>query len=135
MNDTIAGHVDLLIASSALIGPQLQGGSIRPLVQTAATPIGPLKDVRLLAESGFPNIPATAWWGVFAPAGTPSAVVERFGRDLKASLQDEKPAKQLTETQQMSVMAAGPEELRRFLAEQMRVWGAVVRDNDIKGET
>ena len=46
----------------------------------------------------------------------------------------EKVAKQLTETQQVSLMLGGPEEQRSFLADQMRIWGAVVRENNIKGD-
>ena len=50
------------------------------------------------------------------------------------SLRDERVAKQLTETQQMTLVLSGPEELRSFAAEQARIWGAVVRDNNIKAD-
>ena len=50
------------------------------------------------------------------------------------SLREERAARQLTETQQMSLVLSGPEELRSFAAEQARIWGAVVRENNIKGD-
>ncbi|MEA2946612.1 MAG: hypothetical protein QOI40_1942, partial [Alphaproteobacteria bacterium] len=49
-------------------------------------------------------------------------------------LREPRVAKQLTETQQIALTLTGPEDLRKFVGEQMRVWGAVVRENDIKGD-
>ena len=134
MNDAVAGHVDLLIGSTALSVPQIQAGAIRALVQTGRTRTPALGQVPTVGESGFAGFEAYAWWGVFAPAGTPKAIVERFGAELTACLRDERVAKQLTQTQQVSLALGGPEELRNFLGEQMRVWGAVAREHDIKAE-
>jgi len=134
MNDAVAGHVDLLIGSTALSIPQVQGGKIRPVVQTGKTRAAALPDLPTVAESGFAGFEAYAWWGVFAPAGTPKPIIERFGAEMAACLRDERTAKQLTETQQVSLILGGPEEQRAFLAEQMRVWGAVVREHNIKGD-
>jgi tripartite-type tricarboxylate transporter receptor subunit TctC len=132
--DAIAGHVDLVIGSAALIHPQMRAGTLRPIVQTGARRLPGLADVPTAIESGFEGFESYAWWGVFAPAGTPKPISERFGAELVAQLRDERIAKQLSETQQLTLILGGSEELRRFLAEQMVVWGAVVRDNNIKGE-
>ena len=61
---------------------------------------------------------------MFAPAGTPPDVINRFGAALDACLREPRVADQLTQTQQLSLKLGGPEDLRTFLAEQMRVWGA-----------
>jgi tripartite-type tricarboxylate transporter receptor subunit TctC len=135
MNDTVAGHVDLLIGSTALSIPQVQAGKIRAVVQTGKTRAGALPDVPTVIESGFAGFEAYAWWGVFAPAGTPKPIIERFGAELAGCLREERVAKQLTETQQVNLVLGGPEEQRKFLSEQMRVWGAVVRENNIRGDT
>ena len=134
MNDAVAGHVDLLVGSTALSVPQIQAGAIRGVVQTGQTRTSMLATVPTVQESGFPGFDAYAWWGVFAPAGTPKAIAGRFGAELTACLRQERVAKQLTETQQVSLVLGGPEELRKFLSEQMRVWGAVARENGIKAE-
>jgi tripartite-type tricarboxylate transporter receptor subunit TctC len=134
MNDAVAGHVDLLIGSTALSIPQVQGGKIRPVVQTGRARASTLGEVPTVAESGFPGFEAYAWWGVFTPAGTPKPIVERFVTEMTACLREERVAKQLTETQQISLILGGPEEQRKFLLDQMRVWGAVVRENNIKGD-
>lgn len=134
MNDTVAGHVDLLVGSTALSNPQIQAGAIRAVAQTGKTRTPTLGNVPTVAESGFPGFEAYAWWGVFAPAGTPKAIVDRFGAELTACLREARVAKQLTETQQISLALSGPEELRKFVGEQMRVWGAVARENNIKAD-
>lgn len=134
VNDAVAGHVDLIAASAALVNPQMQGGTLRPVVQFGAERAPALPEVPTIAESGMPGLESTAWWGVFAPAGVPAPVVERFNRDLAATLRDERVARQLTESQLITIRASSPEELRTFFAREMGVWGAVVRDNDVKAD-
>jgi tripartite-type tricarboxylate transporter receptor subunit TctC len=135
MNDAVGGHVDLIIGSAALVSPQLQASALRPLVQTGATRQPTLPDLPTVSESGFPGFESLAWWGVFAPAGTPKPIMDRFRSDLTATLREERIAKQLTETQQVSLRLEGPEEFRKFFDDQARIWGAVVRDNGIKAES
>jgi len=132
MNDAVAGHVDLIIGSTAVSMPQIQAGTIRPLVQTGKARTPTLAQVPTASESGFAGFEAYAWWGVFAPAGTPKAIVDRFGGELTSCLREERVARQLTESQQISLALGGPDELRKFLGEQMRVWGGVAREHDIK---
>src|SRR4051794_4798103 len=135
MNDAIAGHVDLIIGSSALVNQQVQAGLLRPIVQTGLKRQGSLAEVPTANESGFPGFESNAWWGVFAPAGTPKTITDRFRSELVAALKDERIAKQLTETQQVDLRLGGPEELRKFFEDQVRIWGAVVRENNIRGDT
>ena len=134
MNDAVAGHVDLLVGSTALSIPQIQVGTIRAVVQTGSARTPALGAVPTVAESGFPGFAANAWWGLFAPAGTPKAIGARFGAEVTACVREDRVARQLTETQQVSLVLGGPEELRKFLADQMRVWGAVAREQDIKAD-
>jgi tripartite-type tricarboxylate transporter receptor subunit TctC len=132
LNDAVAGHVDLIIASAAQLMPQIASGAIRPVVQMGQTRLQALPEVPTIAESGYPGAQANAWWGFFAPAGTPKPIIERFRTALAESLWEERVARQLSETQQMRLVLSGPEELRRFAGEQARIWGAVVRANNIK---
>jgi tripartite-type tricarboxylate transporter receptor subunit TctC len=135
VNDAVAGHVDLVIGSAALLNPQVQAGTLRPLVQTGLKRQPSLAEVPTAAESGFPGFESLAWWGVFAPAGTPQPIADRFRAELTAVLREERVAKQLTETQQITLSLGGPEELRQFFEEQMRIWGAVVRENAIRSDS
>jgi tripartite-type tricarboxylate transporter receptor subunit TctC len=67
------------------------------------------------------------------PPTQPKPVLDRFQAAFVASLREERIAKRLTERQQMTLVPSGPEELRKFAGEQARIWGAVVRENNIKG--
>ena len=67
--------------------------------------------------------------------GTPKAMVDKFRTEVDAVLSEEKINKQLSESQQVRFVRGGPDELRKFLHDQMRVWGAVVRENGITGES
>jgi tripartite-type tricarboxylate transporter receptor subunit TctC len=133
MNDALGGHVDFIVGSVALVTPQLGGGKLRPIVQTGEKRVAALPDVPTVAES-VPGLTGYTWWGVFAPAGTPKPIVERFHKELAASIRDERVAKQLTDAQLMTLVLSTPEELRAFNTEQARLWGPVVKENDIKGE-
>jgi tripartite-type tricarboxylate transporter receptor subunit TctC len=132
MNDAIAGHVDLIIGSTALVNPQVQAGGLRALVQTGKVRQPALADLPTTIESGFAGFESNAWWGVFAPKGTPAALIDRFRAALVAQMKEERVAKQLVETQQINLALGGPDALRAFLAEQMKLWGDVVRENGIK---
>ncbi len=134
MTDALGGHVDLLVGSTALSMPQVKTGNLRALAQTGKSRNSFLANVPTVSESGYPGFEAYAWWGIFAPAGTPKLIIERFGNEMAACLREERIAKQLTETQQVSLTLGGPQVLREFIGSQMRVWGEVVKDHDIKGD-
>ncbi len=71
---------------------------------------------------------------MFAPAGTPKPIVERFNKELAATIREERVSKTLTESQLMTLVTSNPEDLRKFSTDQGKLWGPVVKENDIKGE-
>jgi tripartite-type tricarboxylate transporter receptor subunit TctC len=134
MTDALGGHVDLLVGSTALSMPQVKTGNLRALTQTGKARNPFLADVPTVSESGYPGFEAYAWWGIFAPAHTPKPIIERFGSEMTACLREERIAKQLIETQQVTLTLGGPQVLREFVASQMGVWGKVVKDHNIKSD-
>jgi len=114
--------------------PQVDAGTIRPIVQTGKERNQFIAQVPTVAESGFPGFEAYAWWGIFAPAGTSKPVIERFSNEMAATLREERIAKQLIETQQVTLTLGGPEAMRTFVSGQMQTWGKVVKDNNIKAD-
>ena len=112
----------------------VEAGTIRPIVQTGKERNQFIAKVPTVAESGFPGFEAYAWWGIFAPAGTPKNIVERFGNEMAATLREERIAKQLVETQQVTLTLGGPKAERAFVSNQMQTWGKVVKDNNIKAD-
>ncbi|MCR0983707.1 tripartite tricarboxylate transporter substrate binding protein [Roseomonas populi] len=134
VNDAVAGHVDMVVGSAALVAPQVAGGTLRPIAQFGPQRLPALAQVPTAEESGYPGLQAEAWWGVFAPAKVPSAIVQRFHEALAAAFRDETVSKQITEGQQARLVLAGPGELGRFLDAQIDTWGRVVRENSIKAD-
>jgi len=132
-----AGHAILAFAGAHLcaqLTPQIASGALRAVLQMGPTRLPGLPTVPTVAEGGYPGAQAIAWWGLFAPGGTPKPIIERFRTAFVDSLREERVARQLTETQQMSLVLSGPEKLREFSGEQARIWGAVVRDNSIRSD-
>jgi tripartite-type tricarboxylate transporter receptor subunit TctC len=134
MNDVVAGHIDLINGSAALLTPQIAAGRIRPIFQMGPKRLIGLPDVPTIGENGYPGAEAITWWGLYAPAKTPRSIIDQFRAAFIASLREERAARQLAESQQMTMVLSTPEELRRFELEQSRIWGAVVRENGIKDE-
>ncbi len=132
MNDAIGGHVDLIAGSAALIAPQLDGGKLRPILQTGRERLPLLKDTPTAIEAGFEDFETLAWWGIFAPKGTPADVIAVVEGAIREALKDPAAARRLQETQQMTLRLGGPKEMDDFLARQVRFWGQVVRDNNIR---
>jgi tripartite-type tricarboxylate transporter receptor subunit TctC len=134
MNDALAGHVDLAIGSAALVTPQVSGGKLRGLAQTSAIRIPGLSNVPTVIESGFPGFESYAWWGSFTAGRTPRAIVDKFSNALAETLRE--PAIQSRiEGLQITLRAEGPDVQRQFLVDQMKLWGPVVKEHSIKGDT
>ena len=132
VNDAVAGTVDMMIGSSALLLPHITGGSLRPLLQFGPQRLPGLPQTQTSAEAGFPGLTAEAWWGVFAPHGTPGEIVSRMNTALRETLSEERVRQIMTETQQARLVLSSPEELGRFFREQVETWGRVVRANHIQ---
>lgn len=135
VNDVLAGHIDFGIGSAGLFAPQISAGTVRLLLQAGKERLGAFKDTPTAQEAGFAGLESVAWWGVFAPKGVPADLSKRFLDALGESLREEKVQHQLTDIQQIGVKLAGPDVLRPFLSEQIKTWGAVVKEAGIKPGT
>jgi tripartite-type tricarboxylate transporter receptor subunit TctC len=134
VNDTVAGHVEMMIGSAALVAPQIAAGNLRPVVQFGPERLPALREVPTAGESGFPGLEAEAWWGVFAPRGTPGPVVQRMAAALTESFREERVMRTMTEAQQARVVLGDAAHLRAFLEREIAKWGAVVREHRIQAD-
>jgi tripartite-type tricarboxylate transporter receptor subunit TctC len=128
----IGGHIELGIGSAALLTPHVRGGRMRALATTGEKRAPTLPDVPTLAEQGIPGVVALAWWGVFAPAGTPESILRKFWTGLKNALELPDVRKTLAEGVGMEIVAASPAETQKFLLDEMQRWGKVVKDHGVK---
>jgi len=132
MNDVLGGHVDLIAGSAALIMPQLGTNTLRPILQLGRERIPSLPDTQTGIEAGYPDSETLAWWGIFAPKGTPPDIIDGIAKPVREILSEPTVAAQLRETQQMSLLLADAKDFGTFFAKQVSVWGQVVRENNIK---
>ncbi len=130
--DALGGQVELAVGSVAVIAPHVKGGKLRAIAVTGDKRSQSMPDVPALAEQGFPGFSALAWWGIFAPTGTPKPILDKFHAELVKTLNLPDVRKTLTETLGMDIQAASPEATQKFLLGEMARWGKVVKDNDIK---
>jgi tripartite-type tricarboxylate transporter receptor subunit TctC len=134
INDLLGAQIHAVFASMPVAYPHVRAGKLRGLASTSPERSTLAPELPTMLEAGVPGFVSESWWGVFAPAGTPGEMVARFGAELTASLREPRIATQLTEGQQVTMALSGPQELRSFLVGQMKTWGAVAREFDIKGE-
>ncbi|MBK1662481.1 tripartite tricarboxylate transporter substrate binding protein [Paracraurococcus ruber] len=134
VTDTVAGHLEAMIGSAALLAPQIAGGTLRALAQFGPARLPALAAVPTAEDAGFPGLLAEAWWGVLAPAGTPGPIIGRMNAALRETLGEPRLRQQMEEAQQARLVLSDPEGLRVFLDRQVAVWGRVVRENGIRAD-
>lgn len=83
VNDLVGGHVDLMIGSS-VVAPLMREDRLRLLGVTSLKRSPLLPDAPTLAEQGLAGYDAPTWFGIFAPAKTPKAIVDRLAREIAA---------------------------------------------------
>ncbi|WP_420995193.1 Bug family tripartite tricarboxylate transporter substrate binding protein [Cupriavidus sp. 30B13] len=83
VTDVMGGHVDILYASVASAVPLIRSGKLRALAVTSATRVDSLPGVPTIAESGLPDFDVTSWYAMWAPKGTPPAVVARLNQAMR----------------------------------------------------
>jgi len=132
--DALGGQIELAVASVAGLASQVKSGKLRGIATTGDKRAHTMPDVPMLSEQGFPGFSALAWWGIFAPAGTPRPIIGKMHAELGKALDLPDVRKTLTETFGMDIVAASPEATQKFLLGEMVRWGKVVRDNNVKAD-
>src|SRR3954453_10795547 len=132
MNDVLGGHVDLIAGSAALVSAQLGTNLLRPILQLGRQRLPALPDTPTAIEAGFPDFETLAWWGIFAPTGTPPDIVAALATASKEILSEPATAAQLKETQQMTLLLEDGPAFKTFFDKQVAIWGKVVKDNNIR---
>jgi tripartite-type tricarboxylate transporter receptor subunit TctC len=132
LNDGTAGHVDMVISSSATVAPQVESGQLRALIQFGDQRASFIPDTATAVEQGLTSLRAYSWFGFFGPAGTPKPIIDRFYKEVVAAVREEKTHGIFINKFRVDVPLPTPEELRQSIADGMPFWAKIIRDNNIK---
>lgn len=127
-------EVDLSVASAGVAGEMIKGGRVRPLAVAGAKRLPQFPDVQTTAEQGFPYLKSFIWYGLFAPKGTPSAIVDKLNADIGAILRNEAFAEQQVTSRGMTVMAGSPKEFAEAMKQDTALVGEMVKAANVKPE-
>jgi len=127
LQDVVAGHVQMMFADPASGIVQAQAGKVRALAVSSATRLAIAPDLPTFAEAGLPGVAVESWEMLAAPAGTPAAIVQRINAELRAVLALPDIQKQLNDRGQIPVVSPPPAELEKFVRDQQKLWGDIVR--------
>ena len=86
LSDLMAGRLQAFFSSASAAMPQIKGGKLKALGVTTPQRMNSLPQVPTIAEAGLPGFSYTLWGGLFAPAGTPTAVIDSLNREVNAIL-------------------------------------------------
>ncbi|MBL8286789.1 MAG: tripartite tricarboxylate transporter substrate binding protein [Rubrivivax sp.] len=130
--DLVGGQIQVMFDNMPSALPMAKEGKIRALAQTTARRSAAAPDVPTVAES-VPGFEATTWFAVFAPAGTPPAVVARLNAEMKRvfALPDV-----LDKLKMLGLepWISSPEELGTFQASEITKWAKVVKESGARAD-
>jgi len=124
--DVIGGQVTMMFASSTIVAPQIRAGKLKALAVTGLKRLPAFPDVPTMAEAGLPGFEATTWTGLMAPAGTPTAIVERLHREVVAVLSSAN-VRATMESQGFEVVGSTPAEMQDLIRADIEKWGGLLR--------
>jgi tripartite-type tricarboxylate transporter receptor subunit TctC len=129
--DVIAGEVQMMIDVMPNVYPLAKSGRVRGLACTTAQRFPAAPEYPTIAESGLPGFAVSAWDGIFAPVGTPPAVVERLNEAIRQALEDREVREALLAHGAQAVPST-PDALARHVVEETEKWAKVVRKSGAK---
>ena len=131
MLDVIAGRVDMMFGTVASAYPHAKAGKLRALGVTTPARVPSAPEVPTFAEQGIAGFDQGAWFALYAPAGTPAAIIERLQSEVTRVLLRPDISNALM-GQGITPVGGSPAELARFQREETTRWARVVRDAGIK---
>jgi len=130
----IGNEVQFMFINMASSLPHILSGRIKPLAITTLKRRPELPNVPTTAESGFPGVGTNAWNGLFAPAAIPKPVLRRIHADVVKTMESPAMREQLAKVFMEVVINKSPEEYQQFVLQEIKNWGKLVVDNNIKIE-
>ena len=129
MNDLLGGQVDLMCDQTTNTTSQIKSGKIKAYGVTTKAPLAALPGVPTLSSAGLPNFEIAVWHGLYAPKGTPKAVVDTLSNALRTALKDPVVKQRFADlgTEPVADERARPEALRSHLKSEIDRWAPIIQ--------
>ena len=127
LNALLGNEISIYMSTFASALPHVKQGRLRPYAVTTLTRAGPLPDVPTLDEAGVKDFEYAAWYGMFAPTGTPSRVIDKIYKATIAALKNPQ-VLQVYKAQGLNATPTTPAEFVRYFASEKKKWASVVRE-------
>ena len=131
MTDVLGGHTKVMFSSLVQTTPHIKSGRLRALGVGSLKRSPVLPEVPTIAEAGVPKYEALNWWGILAPAGTPAPIIAKLHAALN-TVQDNPEVQQRFDNEGAAIVRMSTPEFGTFIEAEMKKWGRVVREADIK---
>ncbi len=124
--DLMAGQVQMMIDVMPSAYPLAKSGKLRGIAVSTGKRFPTAPELPTIAESGLPGFEMSAWDGIFAPAGTPRAIVDRLNAAIRVALEDPEVKESLVSRGAQPVPGP-PEDLAHLVASEGAKWAKVIR--------
>lgn len=131
INDAMGGQISVVFANLPSALPLAQAGRLRALAVTSAQRVASAPEIPTVAESGLRDYTTNSWFGLYAPAGTPRAIVAKLNTESASAL-NAPDVKDRLAAQGMFVVANTPEQFATFLKTEIPRWTKVVKESGVK---
>lgn len=133
MIDLMSGHVDVLFASILEGSGHVKAGKLKALAVSSAVRSPALPDMPTLAEAGIPASESGSWIAMFAPTGTPQAIIDKIAADIKEAVALADTRDRLI-SQGATPLSTTPAELKAIIDRDRVRYGKVIAERGIKVE-
>jgi tripartite-type tricarboxylate transporter receptor subunit TctC len=133
LNDLLGGHIDAMFDAMPVMAPQAKAGKVTPLAVTSTARSAALPDVPTMMEAGVPDYEIAGWFGILAPANTPTAIVQRLRDEVAKAVAQSDTVAQL-DSQGMQPLATQPDAWRMYMKSEMDRYMKIIKESGIKPE-
>jgi len=133
MTDLIAGHVQMLFSTILQANPQIRSGRLRALAVTSARRSAALPVVPTMQEAGVANYDVAGWYGMIAPAKTPTTVIAKLQTEISAVLRLPELRERLAADGSEAV-GSSAEQLSTHLRAEVARWERLIRESGIRAD-
>ena len=131
INDLLGQQVQMTFLDLPVILPQIKAGTLRPIALGAKARAPTAPDVPTTAEVGMPDLLIQNWYGMIAPAATPSAVVATLNRIANQAMADPSVKEKMAD-QGLTLAGDTPEQFREFIGAETKKWANVIKDAGVE---